>query len=278
MKLQPLGRISSAALLSLSFAACTAWQYEIEPCDPGIADLSKDLCNQLNPNMSDCMLYQCDSQTLTCKLTPRDFDRDGDPDRSCGGKDCNDFNRYVNGLSGDACSCSPDKLGTSCSVGEQGTACERSSSYTCSNNQLLCPTTPAAAGSWQDHADLTTGSWDWDCDGSVEKACSYVGAQMPAACAQNPAAECDATVTTAIKNLNATALCDYYCNQFSNKLRTPCDDHGNTAPPKIFNCTNDCGASVGYCWCTWMYDATKLPLFGYCASISPSQIAKMVCK
>lgn len=278
LQLRTFGPTAPVIAFALSLAACTAWQYDIAPCDPGVADLTKDVCNQLNANTADCMLYQCDSQTSSCKLSLRDIDRDGDPDLACGGKDCNDFNRYVSGAGGDTCSCTPDKVGTSCAVGVAGTACERKSTYACSNNRLLCPTTPIEPQGWKDHPDLTTGSWDWDCNGTVDKACTYAGAQAPSACEQNPSAECDATVTAAIKNLNATALCDYYCNQFSNKLRTPCDDHGNTAPPKIYNCANECGSSVGFCWCTWMYDATRLPLFGYCASISPSQISKLVCK
>lgn len=96
-------RRASVALLLLAIA--TAWpgllagcgDYEVQPCDPGVSSLTDDVCNRLNVEGS-CTPYQCDSATRRCVLRPRDFDRDGDPDVACGGRDCDDLDAQMSSL------------------------------------------------------------------------------------------------------------------------------------------------------------------------------------
>src|SRR4051812_23253649 len=98
---------SLAILLSIGLlvCACSAGQYDVQDCDSSVPNLDKDLCNQLNLNMglSGCMLYQCDKVTHRCVIKPRDYDRDGDTDRACGGGDCDDTDPAVYNTSVELC-------------------------------------------------------------------------------------------------------------------------------------------------------------------------------
>ncbi|AUX43681.1 uncharacterized protein SOCE26_051330 [Sorangium cellulosum] len=78
-------------------ASCTfggLGDYEIESCDPNVARLEDDVCNQFNDETT-CSPYQCDRSERRCIRAPRDDDRDGDPSVTCGGGDCDDQNANV---------------------------------------------------------------------------------------------------------------------------------------------------------------------------------------
>lgn len=44
-----------------------------------------------------CTIDRCQEETQICEHRPRDADGDGDPDRACGGEDCDDSNPFVSG-------------------------------------------------------------------------------------------------------------------------------------------------------------------------------------
>jgi hypothetical protein len=50
-----------------------------------------------------CTIDQCDEPTHTCKHAKRDADLDGDPDKHCGGGDCDDNDPTVSSLSPEVC-------------------------------------------------------------------------------------------------------------------------------------------------------------------------------
>lgn len=50
-----------------------------------------------------CTIDACDEASLTCSHRPRDADGDGDPDRNCGGGDCNDTRPEISSLLPEIC-------------------------------------------------------------------------------------------------------------------------------------------------------------------------------
>lgn len=50
-----------------------------------------------------CTIDACVEETQTCVHAPRDADGDGDPDKNCGGGDCNDTNPAVSSLALEVC-------------------------------------------------------------------------------------------------------------------------------------------------------------------------------
>jgi hypothetical protein len=260
------------------FSACTAWQYEIEACDPSARDLSRDVCNQLNGVALGCMIYQCDGQTLSCQQSARDFDRDGDPDTSCGGTDCNDYDPRVFGREGDLCTCKPDVIGTDCTVGQPGSTCERKGKYACVNSGLSCP---AMAGmpldEYQSGGDLVNMSWDWNCDGTVERACSwqdFTGRYYRTDCPATPTL-CNDTRRMQIAMNMSPALCAGYCGGYTS--RDPCN--AMTNKPAVLNCDAqpDCGSRIGVCHCRWEVSLAP-PNFGTCIAESYSTIGSIYCR
>jgi hypothetical protein len=254
------------------FGACTAWQYEIESCDPNARDLSKDVCHQLNGAALGCVIYQCDGQTSTCRELPRDFDRDGDPDLSCGGTDCNDYDPSVYGRLGDLCTCKPDVLNTTCSVGQPGSPCERKAKYACLNGSLGCPATPAAPQDWQSGPDPMNSSWDWSCDGKIDTACSWMdftGRYFRTDCPPTP---CSDGQRMLIAMDQSAMLCGTYCDGLD---KPACDSMANK--PAVLNCDvqPNCGSRIGVCHCRW--DGLGPPL-GSCIAETYSTIGSIYCK
>ena len=173
MKISSVQHLLIAAILT--GISCTAWNYEAESCDPSVNNLTKDVCKRLNSSLNGCMIFQCDGKTRECKLGPRDQDRDGDPDVACGGTDCNDFDPAISGGANGMCACSASLLDMPCAVGAEGTACRKNGKYVCSNAHLTCSATAGNPDSqWKGNPSPDNGSWDWNCDGSISKACSYL--------------------------------------------------------------------------------------------------------
>lgn len=261
------------ALFGLGLSACTAWQYDIESCDPHARDLSKDVCQQLNGVSVGCMIYQCDGQTATCRQSPRDFDRDGDPDTSCGGTDCNDYDPSVFGRQGDLCTCKPDVVGTTCSVGPPGSACERRAKYACLSGGLTCPATPSAPMEYQSGADPVNSSWDWNCDGKVEAACSWMDPTGRYYRSDCPGTSCTAEQTMRIAMDQSAALCSAFCSPLP---KANCDQPSNK--PAVLNCDaqSSCGSRIGVCFCRWDQGFTNP--FGSCIAETYSTIGSIYCR
>jgi hypothetical protein len=265
------------ALCGLS--ACTAWQYDIEACDVHARDLSKDVCNQLNDgSSSSCLIYQCDGQTASCKQSVRDYDRDGDPDVACGGTDCNDFDPSVYGSQGSQCTCTQDSIGTPCTVGPSGSTCQRSSMFSCIDKTLICNATPGAPQSeYQAGPDATNKSWDWNCDGQVEQACSWMdpSGRSYRTIDQCPPSTCSDQLKMDLANNMPLTLCSDYCSTISDKATC-------TAPqnvPKLLNCDAQpfCGSHVGVCFCKWI-DVSVTPPYHGCTNESYSTIGSIYCR
>jgi hypothetical protein len=243
-------RAHSMLVLAVAFmSACTAWQYEITPCDPNARDLSRDICNTLNAGNTGCMLYQCDGQTSSCREMLRDFDRDGDPDYACGGTDCNDFDRTVFGREGDSCTCRQSVIGTTCSVGQPDSPCQNFANYTCSANVLSCPATVGAPRDWSD-SPSPRGSYDWDCDGTTTMACSWVDPTGKYFRTECPSVACTQGQIDQINSRVIGTMCEDYCKTFNNN-NDGCNPIGNR--PYIFNCNTvpKCGDLIGVCFCRW---------------------------
>lgn len=224
----------------LTGISCTAWNYEAEACDPSVNNLTKDVCRRLNSSLSACMIYQCDGKTRECKLGPRDQDRDGDPDVACGGTDCNDFDPAIAGGANGMCACSASLLDMPCAVGAEGTACRRNGKYVCSNAHLTCSATAGTPDSqWKGNPSPDNSSWDWNCDGIISRACSYLDTnntrQIIEACSGikcNPNAQ-----QRIIENQDATTICNSF-NGLSFSGDRSID---------VIVCSNDCGSPIVAC-------------------------------
>ena len=237
--LRPIAGIVAA----LGVAACTAGQYEIAYCDVSGNTQISDSCRELNSDNNGCTLYQCNKGTGRCELRPRDFDRDGDPDSVCGGKDCDDNNPAVNGAGSGTCACSPATLAQDCSRGVG--ACARKAKYECRNNTLSCP---AVAGTPQDYGsspDPVNGSWDYNCDGTDSPACCYQNSNGSRLCVACDVAACDPNVASAISSNNASGACNSYCSSKNKDNCPPADS------PQLIRCRPECGSSIAICYCQW---------------------------
>ncbi len=276
--MQPFSKTTLCLASFLSFFSCTAWEYDIANCDPHARDLTKDVCNRLNPDDTACMLYQCDGQTSTCVLSARDFDRDGDAAIECGGHDCNDYDPNIYGNGPNAmCTCTQALVNHSCSVGLSGSACQRDATYICSSNVLDCPTSPGIPEMMYQSAPFQNGtyqSWDWNCDGSIEMACGWKnGTSIVQDC---PSVACSGTAAMQISNNDATGLCNNYCASVNSQ--TACT--AASSNPYIYNCqTTSCGGPIGVCYCSWNPN-----FFGQCVNAtcctaaSSSTIGNIYCK
>lgn len=226
---------------TLLFAtACTAGDYEVRPCGQP-KTLAADPCNELNTQPNVCDVYQCDAGRGFCQLGKRDFDRDGDPDIVCGGKDCDDYDPEKNGFS-QTCTCDASLNGKDCYVGVG--VCRVKATYSCMSGSLFCAQalpTPTNVD-YMSRPDPATGSWDWDCSNTIELGCRATPTSPIGSC---PAVNCDATLSdSVVKNKNYDAACDTFCGRIS---------FGNAncktgATPPIL-CGTECGQPVITCNC-----------------------------
>lgn len=227
--------------LLLVSASCTAGNYDAG-CDPTVKTLLQDVCNRLNPTPPDpkaCSLYQCDRESASCKLAPRDYDRDGDPEPRCGGTDCNDNDPTVNGLNS-TCSCQNTPTNMTCTIGIG--VCQRSGPYSCVNQVLTCGQPGSPSTDYMPAPDSLNHSWDWNCDGINELGCTNKLTGVTSEC---PAANCDATLQGLVGTQN-DAACDAFCGQIADKKDPRCDK--NFA--NFVVCTADCAKPVLTCHCT----------------------------
>lgn len=234
-------------LTALLFStACTAGEYDVTPCGAP-QNLAVDPCNQLNKEVNKCDVYQCDVATGSCKLGKRDYDRDGDPDLVCGGKDCDDFDAQKNSFN-QACRCDNNLNGKDCFVGVG--ACRVKATYSCMAGSLFCAQAnpPPSSVNYMDHPDPATGSWDWDCSNTLESICGNTTTAMTIPC---PAVNCDPTLSDSVIKKNYDAACDTYCSRITNTANCK-----SAATPMIL-CGTDCGQPVVTCSCT-------KPLFSGC--------------
>lgn len=247
----PLGRRRLRALigrcalaLSLGMATgCTAGQYDISDCVVTSQTLLGDSCRALNSDDSACDLYQCNAGSGRCERRLRDFDRDGDPDLACGGRDCDDNNPQVNGVQNGACACSAASLSQTCSRGVG--ACRRQAQYECKNNLLSCP---AVAGTPQDYGsspDPVNSSWDLNCDGEQTSACCYQNGNGSRLCIACEVQMCSDVLKDAIRANQASTACSAYCGGKDKAGCPPADT------PQFVRCSSDCGSSLAICYCQW---------------------------
>lgn len=236
-----LARLGVAAVLSAG--ACTAGNYEIADCDPGAVTLVTDACDKFNTDPNDCTPYQCDRTTLRCVKSPRDWDRDGYPDSRCGGTDCDDRNPLITGATNGECSCSI--AGKICAAG-QG-ACKRFASYVCQNNVAVCPALAAQPSDWRTspYSDAPSGyrSEDWNCDGTMERACCYLNSNGTQICQSCPK-------QTSLCSSDVTTVCASICKTM-NGNNTACQATSQSGIPKVVTCDDAlCGSKVAICYCS----------------------------
>jgi len=254
----------------LSQYACTAWQYDIEGCDPnkGAAD-----CVRLNdrdgislsilPTDPCKEIWQCDRTTATCKRSMQDLDGDGDPPPSCGGKDCDDRNSSLSGLNG-TCNCQAlkDKECNNQSIGH----CYAKGVWMCDGVNLpTCSAPLIGRGGWSQAKDAVNATWDWTCDGRVESNCTtradLAGPVLPCvktSCPDAVLASILAETSNPAPNVNA--ICDNYCRSrsvtvFPFTYRCPQDAKAT----ELWNCFSDgpfpanpdeeCGKLIVRCKC-----------------------------
>lgn len=243
--------------LTLPQAACTAWQYDIENCDP---NLGLAACQRLNVAegidiTQDCAsIWQCNNLTFTCEKTIKDLDRDGDVSVKCGGTDCNDNDAHYSGL---AQTCGCNLAGQPCRAGKG--ACTVDLTTECRNSALFCPeqNVPAPRDLGWHREPYSAGSvvsWDWDCDGSgdaasnAEKNCAadingLSQPCVPTACSDSVLARINGS--TDYKRDNQ-AICQEYCHaQISNPQ--VCKWVQNV--DNVIDCLDTCGAPIFKCRC-----------------------------
>lgn len=234
---------SSSRLLCIAllfFTSCTAGDYEVAPCGQP-KSLAADPCNALNTEPNKCEIYQCDSPSGACKLGTRDYDRDGDPDVVCGGKDCDDFDADKNGFN-QTCSCDPTLIGKDCFVGVG--ACRVKSVYSCMSGSLFCAqaNSPPTSVDYMSRPEPTTGSWDWDCSNSIELGCRATPTSPIGSC---PAVSCDAALSDSIGKKNFDAACDTYCGRINPLSSGNC----KTGAAPVILCGTECGQPILTCNC-----------------------------
>lgn len=238
--------------------ACTAWQYDIENCDPALglaACLRINVAEGIDVSQDCAMVWQCNKSTLMCERSVKDVDQDGDVLPKCGGTDCNDNDSRYSGI---AQSCGCNLAGQPCKAGKG--ACVVDLTSECRGGSLACP--EQLAPQYRDMAwhkePFTAGSfssWDWNCnqsgdtDENVEKNCAFDTAGVAQACV---ASMCPPELVTAIQNStdykrdNAN-ICAAICSQ--QRPNTDLCRIGNS-PDINTNCINRCGAPIFRCRCT----------------------------
>jgi hypothetical protein len=97
-----MARLSAALVVATAMVGCTFGDlasYRVAECTVDPVDQAHDDCDHLNTGgAASCTPWQCDPLTRHCVRRPRDDDKDGDPARQCGGRDCDDHDPSVNGL------------------------------------------------------------------------------------------------------------------------------------------------------------------------------------
>ena len=223
----------------LSAVSCNPGNYELASCNPGVDTLSRDACNALNDKNTDCTsMYQCDKATSSCKLSPRDYDRDGDPDVACGGTDCNDYDPKVSGAN-KLCSCDPIKVGQTCVVGVG--ACQATDKYTCKSGVLYCTVPnppPVADPGYMQNAYTGNGSWDWNCDGLQDMKCGDDKGNLSSC----PVPNCE---NSPFKAGMTQADLDTACNSYCTKL----PGNASGCLDRVVFCDSSCGMPVYSCHC-----------------------------
>ena len=240
-------------------SACTAWQYDIETCDPSLGIVA---CQRLNVAEGidvgqDCaMLWQCNKSTLMCEKSVKDVDQDGDVLPKCGGTDCNDNDSRYSGI---AQSCGCNLAGQPCKAGKG--ACVVDLTSTCIAGTLSCP--EQNAPQFRDvgwHKEPFTGgsfsSWDWNCNGSgdtadnTEKNCAFDYANQAAPCQPTTCGDPALQLVQASTNYakDAAAICDAFCStQRPGSGTCPFFAAG---PDTDINCIHKCGAPLFRCRCS----------------------------
>lgn len=241
-------------------AACTAWQYDVESCDP---NLGLAACMRINvakgiditPNCA--KIYQCNKTTLLCEQSVKDIDQDGDVLPECGGTDCNDNDARYSGI---AQTCGCNLVGKPCKAGKG--ACVVDLTTECRNGNLSCPEQQAPQyrdTAW--HKEPFSGgaftSWDWNCnqsgdsDENTEKNCAYDLAGQALPCSQSACSEELQGLIGGSTNYarDVGAFCNWVCT------RTPpytdfCRPF--TSPAFDLNCINRCGSPIIRCQCVVM--------------------------
>lgn len=243
-----------------SLSACTAWQYDIEPCDPklGLAACQRvNLVEGVDVSPQCASIYQCNKSTLNCELSPKDVDQDGDLPLACGGTDCNENDARYSGV---AQTCGCNLAGQPCKAGKG--ACVTDLTTECVGGGLSCP--DQQAPKYRDTAwriePFTAGSltsWDWNCNQSgdtnenSEKNCAYdlKGQALPC----TPTMCSDEVNAIIAKSTNyakdAGAVCAAVCNK-----TPPYTDFCKpfTSPEFELNCGNKCGDPLFRCRCVVM--------------------------
>lgn len=255
---------SSVAPLLLAclglLSACTAWQYDLESCDPNLglaACMRINSAKGINISPACAEIYQCNKSSLLCELSIKDVDQDGDLPYECGGTDCNDNDASYSGIN-QTCGC--NLTGKPCKAGKG--ACITNLTTKCVDGTLYCPEQDAPL--YRDTAwhkePFTAGSfssWDWNCNQSgdsnenSEKNCAYDLSGQALPCTPTVCAD---DVTSIIANStdyakDAAAVCGAVCRKIQ-----PYTDlcRAFTSPPFELNCINKCGAPLYRCQCVVM--------------------------
>jgi hypothetical protein len=227
----------------LGASGCTAGNFDVVPCaPPPPQNLGVDICNRINVDIHQCSLYQCDAVSNSCKLSPRDYDRDGDPAADCGGSDCNDFDPLVNGIN-QACGCKPEQLNQPCAVGIG--YCQVKARYTCKTGTLYCADArpPLPGVDYMTQPDPASGSWDWDCSGSIESGCR----DKQGAIGDCPPVNCNPALADSLSRKDYDGACSKFCSPF-NVFSADCVSNTHTIV-----CDKSCGQPVVTCKCGFAF-------------------------
>jgi hypothetical protein len=258
-------RFVGVLLLLHSLGSCNPGNYDAG-CDPKVDNLGVDVCNKLNASNMGCMVYQCDRQSSTCLLGPRDFDRDGDPDVLCGGTDCNDYDKRVNGLN-KTCSCTGGASAGPCTTGVG--VCAHTGQYMCSGTmQLTCPDPIKADDTYHDKIDSQTQSWDFNCDGMIQYGCT--NSDMSVSACPEPIA-CTQAFTSAVSRTQYDVACQDYCSHLMGS-----DPKCSTSAKNIVLCmgSSACGQLAVTCHCM----PIGVGQTASCASAGSSAANSILCK